>query len=224
MRKAVIFGLGKFGVAVAEHLYGEGVEVLAIDRSLKLVEGIEERVSAAVACDATVRANLEAYDIGGMDAAVVAIGTHFEASVLITLHCRELGVGRIIAKALNPLQQRILTEVGAHQVILPEEEMGRRLAEHLLNESLVDFVELPDGYSLRRVAVPDKWIGQSLAQLRLLGTERLNLIQIVRQGPDAAGKAATGRERIPLPHGETVLRVGDLVDVIGPDEALAKLA
>jgi trk system potassium uptake protein TrkA len=216
VRKVVVFGLGKFGASVATRLFVEGLEILAVDQDLKLVEQVRDKVSTAIACDATDRANLEAYDIGRMDVAVVAIGSNFEASVLVTLLCKELGVPLIVAKALNRLQQRVLQEVGADQVILPEEEMGSRLAEHLLHESVVDFVELPEGYSLRRLEVPEEWVGRSLAELELLSSKGLNLIQIIRKNP----KEGEEPVQIPLPHGEMVLEAGDRIDLIGPDTAL----
>lgn len=227
MQKVAVIGLGKFGAAVAERLYSAGVEVLAIDRNLKLVEAIQPRVSVAIACDATKRENLQAYDLGRMDAAVVAIGSNFESSVLVTLHCKEFGVPLVVAKALNELQAQVQREVGADRIVMPEEEMGVRLADHLLHDSVVDFVELPEGYSLRRVRIPEAWAGQSLAELRLLNERRLNLVQIVRAVPDPAGVAEGGKpqiERIPLPSGEVVLALGDEVDVIGRDADLNRLA
>lgn len=226
MPKIVVIGLGRFGMACAKRLYDQGAEVLAIDRNRHLVDQVKDEVTAAIACDATARGNLEAYGVGGMDVAVVAMGTSFEASVLVTLLCRELGVRRVVAKATNPLQNRVLHEVGADQVVMPEEEMGIRLADHVLRESVVDFVELPGGYSLRRVAVPAKWAGASLNQLHLLSTHRLNIIQIVRDrtAADRRDDPRSGAvEKIPLPHGETVLEAGDRIDVIGPDDVLDSL-
>jgi trk system potassium uptake protein TrkA len=221
MGKVVVFGLGRFGASIARHLYAQGAEVLAIDADLQLVEKIKDFVSAAVACDATDRANLAAYDIGGMDVAVVAIGSDFESSVLVTLLCKELGVPLVVAKALNSLQQRVLQELGADQVVMPEEEMGLRLAEHLLHESVVDFVELPEGYSLRRVDVVPDWVGQSLADLQLLANEKIILIQIHRLAE--AEEPNQPREKIPLPSGQTVLQSGDRLDLIGPDKVLQSL-
>lgn len=227
MQKVAVVGLGKFGVAVAERLYSAGVEVLAIDRSLKIVEAIQPRVSVAVACDATKRENLQAYDLGRMDAAVVAIGSNFESSVLVTLQCKEFGVPLVVAKALNELQAQVLREIGADRIVMPEEEMGGRLADHLLHESVVDFVELPDGYALRRLPIPDEWSGQSLAELRLLNERGLNLIQVVRADADPDQQRSDEKpaaERITLPSGEVVLERGDEVDVIGRDADLKRLA
>ncbi len=224
MLKVVVFGLGRFGASVATSLYEQGAEVLAIDRALRLVEDVKDQVSVAIACDATQRASLEAYDISHMDVAVVGIGTNFEASVLVTMNCRELKVPRIIAKALNPMQAQVLRSVGAHRVIMPEEEMGERLANHLLHGSVVDFVELPDGFSLRRIPIPADWAGKKLADLKLLGDRRLNLIQIVRPQRKLSDPADQESDvlKIPLPHGETALEAGDFIDVIGPDTALRK--
>lgn len=234
MNKVVVFGLGRFGMSIARHLFVNKVEVLAIDRNRKLVEDVADDVTVAIACDATDQVALKAYDLGSMDAAVVAIGANFESSVLVTMLCRDMEVPHIVAKALNEQQAKVLMEVGADRVVMPEEEMGLRLAEHLIHESVVDFVELPVGISLRRLEVPEAWFGRSLAELELLGKHRLNLVQIVRSlatggggGSESEGKnekSSTEEEKLPLPCGTTILEAGDLMDVIGPDDVLERLA
>ena len=216
MLKVAVIGLGKFGSSIALQLNRGGAEVLAIDRNPRLVDQIAEKVSLAVGFDATEIEQLSAYDIAHMDIVVVGIGTNFEASVLVTMHCKALGAAVVYAKALNEMQENVLLKVGADHVVKPEEDMGERLAEHLLHESVVDFVELPEGFSLRRIPVPRDWIDKSLAELNLLGKRHLNLVQIVRRGGDKT-------EKIPLPHGGTVLQEGDEVDLIGPDKKLGVL-
>jgi trk system potassium uptake protein TrkA len=220
MLKTVVVGLGRFGSTVARELARGGAEVLAVDRSARLAEGVADEVAVAVGFDATDPANLQAYDVGSMDAAVVAIGNNFESSVLVTMHLKALGVETVHAKALNEMQAAVLRRVGADRIITPEEDMGRRLAEHLLHESVVDFVELPAGFSLRRLPAPGDWLGKSLAELKLLGEHRLNLIQIHRDRGKGEDRST---ESIPLPDGATVLVEGDVVDVIGPDPVLDKL-
>ncbi len=222
MLKVVVVGLGRFGSTLAVHLYREGAEVLAVDRSSRLVEAVAEEVTVAVGFDATELKNLEAYDVGAMDVGVVAIGENFESSVLVTMHLKNLGVPLVYSKALNEMQESVLRRVGADQVIKPEEDMGERLASHLLHDSVVDFVELPRGFSLRRIRVPEDWSDQSLAELRLLGKFKLNLVQVRRTLPAEQEGAEPTIERIPLPDGEMVLRAGDEIDVIGPDDELKK--
>ncbi|MBE0564995.1 MAG: TrkA family potassium uptake protein [Krumholzibacteria bacterium] len=210
MLKVVVIGLGRFGATVAADLTRRGAEVLAIDRNIRLVEEAVDRVTVAVGFDAADRQNLEAYDVGTMDVAVVAVGTNFEASVLVTMHCKALGVRTVYAKALTALQADVLQKVGADHIVRPEEDMGLRLAQFLVEEKAVEFVDLPEGYALRRLDVPAAWVGRSLAELKLMGEQRLGIIQIVR-----AADAEGNRRREPLPHGIAVLQAGDQVDAIG---------
>jgi len=222
MLKVVVVGLGRFGSTLAVHLSREGAEVLAVDRSARLVETVVEEVTVAVGFDATDLTNLKAYDVGAMDVGVVAIGENFESSVLVTMHLKNLGVPLVYAKALNDMQESVLRRVGADQIIKPEEDMGERLAGHLLHDSVVDFVELPRGFSLRRIRVPEEWCDQSLAELGLLGKFKLNLIQIRRPLQAKREGAEPDIEKTPLPDGSMVLRAGDEIDVIGPDDELKK--
>jgi len=222
MLKVVVVGLGRFGSTLAVHLSREGAEVLAVDRSARLVEAVAEEVAVAVGFDATDLNNLNAYDVGSMDVGVVAIGENFESSVLVTMHLKNLGVPQVYAKALNDMQESVLMRVGADQVVKPEEDMGERLASHLLHDSVVDFVELPQGFSLRRIRVPEEWCDKSLVELGLLGKFKLNLIQVRRALPPEHEGAEPKFERTPLPDGSMVLRAGDEIDVIGPDKELKK--
>ena len=220
MLKVVVVGLGRFGSTLAIQLCREGAEVLAVDRSTRLVESVAEDVSVAVGFDAADVANLKAYDVGTMDVGVVAIGKNFESSVLVTMHLKSLGVPLVYAKALNEMQESVLRRVGADQVVKPEEDMGARLASHLLHDSVVDFVELPKGYSLKRIRIPEEWSDKSLSELGLLGEYRLNLVQIRRTLPAKVEGEESTVERVPLPDGSEVLRAGDEIDVIGPDDQL----
>lgn len=219
--KAAVVGLGKFGSAVAVDLARGGAEVLAVDTNERLVDEVADEVSVAVAFDATDVANLKAYGVGSLDVVVVAMATNFEASVMVTMHCKTLGTKQVYAKALNAMQEAVLRRVGADAVVKPEQDMGTRLADHLLHERGMEFVQLPEGFALRRVNVPAAWDGKSLAELNLLGEHRLNLVQILRRNPEGSGQDA--ETRIALPSGREVLHAGDRIDVIGPDKVVHKL-
>ncbi len=219
--KAAVVGLGKFGSAVAVALARGGAEVLAVDTNERLVDEVADEVSVAVAFDATEVANLKAYGVGSLDVVVVAMATNFEASVMVTMHCKTLGTKQVYAKALNAMQEAVLRRVGADAVVKPEQDMGTRLADHLLHERGMEFVQLPEGFALRRVNVPAAWDGKSLAELNLLGEHRLNLVQILRRNP--AGSGHDAETRIALPSGREVLHAGDRIDVIGPDKVVHKL-
>lgn len=214
MRKVAVFGLGRFGSAVARTLSAEGVEVLAVDQDRALVDALKDEVAVAVSFDVTDREALRRYEVGEMDAVVIGIGAGFEASVMTTLLCSELGAKRIVCKALSQRQRDVLKLVGAHDVVLPEEQMGRWLAENLLHGSVVNLVELPEGYLLRHVELPRDWRGKTLAELHLLQAFHISLVQVHRRvdGVDT---------RLPLPAGDFKLLEGDTLDVIGPETDLA---
>jgi len=213
MRKVAVFGLGRFGSAVARTLSAEGVEVLAVDRDLALVNEIKDDVAVAVSFDVTDREALRRYEVGEMDAVVIGIGDGFEAAVMTTLLCSELGVAKIVCKALTPRQREVLKLVGAHEVVLPEEQMGRWLAENLMHGSVVNLMELPEGYQLRHIELPRDWRGKTLAELQLLQNQRISLVQVHRRenGVDT---------RLPLPDGNFRLLEGDTLDVIGTEADL----
>jgi trk system potassium uptake protein TrkA len=128
-------------------------------------------------------------------------------------------VPQVVAKALSHDQRRVLLKVGADEVVLPEEQMGRWVAENLLRHSVVNLVELPEGFGLGTIPLPAKWAGQTLAELRLIERERLNLIQVHR---NSAGKKKD--TAFPLPSGTFRLEAGDVLDVIGPNDVLEQYA
>jgi len=221
MLKVAVLGLGRFGQAVARELNIQGAEVLAIDRNVNKVNEIIQEVDEAESFDATNPSLLASRNIGRMDAVVVAIGSNFEASVLVTMHCHELGVPLVCAKALNDDQADVLRKVGADKVIKPEEDVGENLARHLTHESVLDFVELPADFSIRRLKIPSDWVGQSLGDLNVLNDHKLNIIQIIRrseQDPDGRWVEI----KLPLPDGKTVFLDGDQMEVIGTDKQLGK--
>ncbi len=219
MLKVVVIGLGRFGSTVAVDLCRRGAEVLAVDRNMRLVEEVSDEVSVAVGFDAADRTNLEAYDVGSMDVAVIAVGTNFEASVLVTMHCKALGVKNVYAKALTAMQAAVLEKVGADHIVRPEEDMGARLAASLVEEKAVEFVRPARGL---QPAPPAGARGLETAAAwptcGCWGPSALGIVQVVRRA-DAEGK----REKVPLPHGETVLYAGDEIDAIGRDAVLDTL-
>ncbi len=217
MKRVAVFGLGRFGSSVARTLSDEGVEVLAVDHDRALVEKIKNHVAVAVAFDATEQENLERFEVGGMDAVVICIGANFEANVMVTLLCKGLGAPRIVCKALTNDQRSVLLKIGADEVVQPEQQMGRWLAENMLHDSVVNLVELPDGYSMKRIRPREEWYDQTLSDLHLMTEARLNLIQVHR----CSDVGSADKMRIPLPAGDFRIKAGDELDVIGENGILA---
>jgi len=222
MRKYMVIGLGRFGYTLARELAALGGEVLALDVDHDLVDRVAPHVALAIAADVRDPAVLASQNAGEMDCAVVAIGRHFEANVLATAHLVELGTAQVIARAETEDQKAILQKVGAHQVIMPNDEMAARLARAVHLQGVVDFIELPDGYCFKQVPVPAALSGRTLSELSMRQKERVLVIRIRRQKP-AAGVAALEASRaelIAIPDGSTILQSGDLLSVIGSEEAV----
>ena len=104
-----------------------------------------------------------------------------EATVLSTMLCKELGVKTVIAKCYNETHQKILSRVGADQVVFPESESGARLAKNLLSAGFVDLLEISRDVSMVEVSVQPEWVGKSLMELNLRRKYGINIVAI-REG------------------------------------------
>lgn len=134
MQRVVVIGLGKLGLAIARTLTEQRVDVVGIDRSMALVQEASTDVAACVQADATDLKALDASGVRGASCAMVAIGEDFEASVLSTAVLRELGIPKVVARANNEREARILRLVGATDIVYVEQEMGKRLAHSLIDK------------------------------------------------------------------------------------------
>jgi trk system potassium uptake protein TrkA len=140
----VVVGLGTFGLTVASELLKRGCQVTAIDKDEKKVELASEFAIDVIIADGRDKKPLEEAGVSSADAAVVSIGEDLEASFLVTLHLKELGIPWIVTKASSPSQGEILEKIGADRIIYPEEEIARKLAEQLLNPSIINYLKLND--------------------------------------------------------------------------------
>ncbi len=142
--KFAVFGVGKYGSAIARTLAKKGSEVHVFDLNPDKIESIKDDVALAVALDSTDKKALMAQDLRGFDAAVVAIGENFEGVILTTSNLMDLGVKRIIARATGYNQEKILTKIGVEEILLPEDEVADSVAEKLINPNITAFLQLPD--------------------------------------------------------------------------------
>jgi trk system potassium uptake protein TrkA len=146
MRIAVM-GLETFGFHLARVLNELGDEVMAVDRDEGRVQEIMRYVGKAVVADVADREALKDLGIRGMDVVAVDVGERFETSVLLTHYLRELGIPRVLVKAANADQAKILTLIGASDVVQPEQEIAVKTAHliHYSRSKLLDAVALGDG-------------------------------------------------------------------------------
>ena len=178
MGQFVVIGLGNFGYNVAVSLFEQGHQVLAIDSNNKKIEQIKDKVTQAVVTNVKDKETLSEFLSSDVDAAIVSLGDKIEASILTTLHLKDLGIKRIIVKAINDDHGQILKLIGAMEVIYPEKEEAVRLAQRLTSPNLIEHIPLASEYSIMEMAVPDKFIGKSLKELQLRSKYDVEVIAI----------------------------------------------
>lgn len=208
-----VIGMGRFGSSVAQTLFQMGYDVMAIDLDEELIDDLKDKVTYGVTADAQEERVLESLGVRNFDVVIVAIGNDIQASILITLTLKELGVKKVVAKAINERHGRVLEKLGADKIVYPERDMGERLAHYLVSTNLLDYIEISDKYSLSEVTVPHFLVQKSLKQTSLRVKYGVNVIAIKR-----------GEKLIVAPPGEEVLNADDVLICIGLTQDLDKFA
>ena len=173
-----VFGLGKYGKAVAKELIANGSEVLAIDHNESRVNASIEDLPLCKCADITDPDVIKQLGISNVDVVIIAMANNLEASIMATVLCKEAGVKTVIVKCSDEMHKKILLRVGADRVVIPENESGIRLAKNLLSSGFVDVLELAKGVSIVEVDVRPEWIGKTLIDLRLRKKYGLNVVAI----------------------------------------------
>lgn len=173
-----VFGLGRYGLAVAKTLATSGADVLAVDSDANIVNSAILDVPFCKCADVTDPEAIKQLGIANIDVVIIAMANNLEASVLTIMLCKEAGVPTVIAKCSNEMHGKILSKVGADQVVLPEVESGVRLAKNLLSSGFVDMIELTSDASLIELEVRPEWVGKTLLELNLRKKYAINIIAI----------------------------------------------
>ena len=211
-KQFVIIGLGRFGESVAKTLYSLGHDVLAIDMDEDAIQDISDSVTHAVQADATDESALKALGLRNFDVAVVTVGSNIQASIMITLLVKELGVKYIIAKGQSDLHAKVLYKIGADRVVLPEKDMGMRVAHNLVSASILDYIELSPDYSIMELKVLEEWEEKSLSELKLRSNYGINIMAIKKN--DFINIS---------PSADDILSKDDIIVAIGSSTDLGKL-
>jgi trk system potassium uptake protein TrkA len=212
MGRYAVIGLGKFGATVVRSLYERGHEVIAIDHDRERVQDVRDSSTQAIEADCTEEETLRALGIADAEAVVVSLGERMDASILVTLYLKQLGVRAIVVKALSEDHAKILMLIGATEVVHPERDTARRVARALGLRSVVEYLPLSADASLIELKVPAAFAGQTLAELDIRRRFRV-LVVAIKQG-DSLTMATSGQER---------LAIGDVLVLVGRDEDLDRI-
>ena len=175
-----VFGLGRYGIAVAKELVGSGAEVLAVDINEEIVNDAIAHIPYCKCADVTDEDVIKHLGIANVDVVIIAMATNLEASVMATMLCKEAGVDTVIAKCSNEMNCKILSKVGADHVVIPENESGTRLAKNLLSLGFIDIIELSKDVSMVELDVRSEWVGKNLLELNLRRKYSINVVAIVQ--------------------------------------------
>lgn len=213
MKQIAIIGLGRFGTSLARTLAKMGHEVLVVDSSEERVQSLAGVVTHAVQADAKDEETLRSLGLRNFDVVVVAIGEDIQASILVTITLKEMGIKRVVAKATNELHGRVLEKIGADRVIYPERDMGIRLAHNLASDNVLDFLELAPDYGIAEFLTPPRLVGKTLGQLNLRPKYGVNVIAIKKKDGQI----------IVAPGANDRIDDGDVVVAIGSNRALERV-
>ena len=204
----VVVGLGRFGQALAEELYREGRDVMGIDTDEQVVRACSAILTYAEVADATDESTLLSLGVGDASHAVVGIGDSLQASILTTATLSDIEVPDIWAKALTSQHQRILRRVGAHRIVFPEGDAGRRVA-HRIASSVYDYIEIDEGFVMAEVEVPERYVGRSAEEANI---PREHQVVVVCNRPPGSVFTLTTRHT-EFVEGDLLLVAGDVKSV-----------
>lgn len=173
-----VFGLGRYGIAVAKELVDNGMEVIAVDDDQGIVNNAAAYLPICKCADVTDAEVIARLGIAEIDTVIICMASNLEASVMAVTLCKEAGVKTVIAKCANEMHQKILLRVGADEVVFPENESGIRLAKNLLSSGFIDMISLSEDVSMIEIDVRDEWIGKNLIELNLRKKYGFNIVAI----------------------------------------------
>ena len=217
MRQFAVIGLGRFGSSVVKTLSEKGYQVLAIDIADDKVQDFSEIAAQAVCVDATDEKALKAVGVDSVDVAVVSVGNNIEASVLITLVLKEIGIKEVVAKAVTEEQGKVLEKVGADRVVFPERDMGIRVANSLTSSKVSEHIDLSSACSIIEIKAPKDFIGKSLKQLNVRVKYGLNIVAIKSTNETGAESINT------IPAADYKIKALDKLMVVGSNTNIEKL-
>jgi len=214
MKKFAVIGLGKFGFHAAKALFEDGNEVIAIDTDRNKVQAIDPFATEAIILNAMDKESLRSLGLEEMDAVIVSTGTSSSISIMICLYLNELGVKRILAKALDPDHEKVLRRVGATEIIHPERDMALRISRSLSRPNMLDFIPLSAEFDLIQIEAPKEFVGLNLKHLNLRAKYEVHIIAIKKQHPE---------DFVLVPSADYIIQATDTLIILGKSQDIKRI-
>ena len=190
-KQYIVIGCGRFSSSVAKKMCQLGNEVMVIDKDEDSIENIAEQVTHTAIVDVTEERDLKSIGLGNFDVVIVAISSDIRASIMATIMAKEMGVPKIVCKAKDELQAKVLYKIGADKVVFPERDMGIRLAYNLASENILDQINLDPEYSIMEIVTPTNWVGKTIIELNLRAKYDITVLAV---------KTTSGLKVMPSPN------------------------
>lgn len=210
-----VIGLGKFGYFLAQRLMELGHDVVGLDDESDRVRRAQDGLSQVYQGDATDKTVLEQLGFKDLDHVIVSVGSAMEASILITLHLKELGVESVWVKAVSWEHEKVLNKIGADEVFFPERYGAHQVALRITSPGLIEYLQFGRGVLLQKLTV-NKWAGRSLRELDLRNTYQVQVVAVRKADAETEDFSF-------LPAADDMLGAGDELVVIVQEEVLSKL-
>lgn len=210
-KEFVVIGLGRFGGSIVRELVEQGADVMAIDKFADRVDEFASIATQAIVADTTDESVLKSLGIRNFEHVIVAIGEDIQSSILTTLMLKEIGVNKITVKAQNDYHEKVLRKIGADQVVHPERDMGIRIANNMISNNVLDYLELSDEHSIMEIKANEILAGSTLIDLDIRANYGINIVAIKR-----------GNEILVSPQATEEIQVNDILIVIGADSDIIR--
>lgn len=208
-----IVGLGKFGFVLGQFLTELGHQVVALDNSAEHVRRAKDLMTQVYQGDGADPSVLIQLGFADFSHVVVSVGEAMEASILICLHLKEIGVQDIWAKAVSWEHEKVLRKIGVNEVFFPERYAARQMAQRLTVPGLIEYLPFAQGVLVQRLTA-DSWAGQTLRELNLTNRYRLQVLAV---------RKAAEKDYIYLPKADQLIDKGDELVVMIQEEMIAKI-
>lgn len=211
MKQVAVFGLGRFGGNLVKEFSKLGMETLAVDKSIEKVNEFADYATHVIQANTLDESTLKHMGIRNFELVVVSFGDDIEASILTTLHLKELGIKQVWAKAQNDYHHKVLDKIGVDKIIHPERDMAKRIAHHIASEKVIDFIELSKDHSIVEIVASEKLHNKTLVELDIRARYKCSIVGIQR-----------GEEVKVAPIADIYIQKGDILIVIGHNKDLHK--
>ncbi len=212
MKSILIIGLGRFGKHMAQKFSEQGNDILAVDTDEDRVNAVLPFVTDAQIGDATNEMFVESLGVANFDLCVVAIGDNFQSSLETTSLLKDMGAKFVLSRASRDVHAKFLLRNGADEVVYTEKETAERLAVKYGNDSVFDYIEINEDYSIYEIGVPDSWVGKSILDKKVRTKYNISILATKR-----------GKEIYPLPHPDHVFSETESLMILGRNEDVKRL-